>query len=651
MSYKNRFMLFFVFMTLTVQQTKADPPGAPGYEGGGSKSSSQSSRDSKESNAQSAAGNKSSSGNSSQSSRDSKESNAQSAAGNKSSSGNSSQSSRDSKESNAQSAAGNKSSSGNSSQSSRDSKESNAQSAAGNKSSSGNSSQSSRDSKESNAQSAAGNKSSSGNSSQSSRDSKESNAQSAAGNKSSSGNSSQSSRDSKESNAQSAAGNKSSSGNSSQSSRDSKESNAQSAAGKTASSGNSSQSSKDPKESNAQSAAGKTSTTSSPSRGIVGTVQEFAKDFATGMQKVAESISKSKAVENINRIAQETAAASSAGYKNMVDNAGGTIGAGSLGYQEALEADYYSGVKQYYDQNKITVGLVPTGPMSRVYGPVAVSKSPQLAAIDEGFRSGSVSVVGNRLGTTEEHMREFLSDEVYDNLTDIQRLGMQESVLVGGDISKGPIGSATNDVLPNNARGAHFVRDIDSIKGTTTFSVPNLVVIDTNLKKYPQMNYDDQFKSTVKHEIQHAGDYKTYEAAKRTLNDPKASVEQKALAKEVIDRLEPVLAKEAYNELIDGTHMTQGQIDNLMDQYNALSEAQKETLAKQLSYFESAIEVRAFAVDELNQANWAQKYSQSTGISVEDAREIMDSVVEDNGINDPNSPENKFAGSQLKGGI
>lgn len=359
----------------------------------------------------------------------------------------------------------------------------------------------------------------------------------------------------------------------------------------------------------------------------------IAQNFAAGLQRVATNIGLpvARVVQQVSRVISVQVAASTAGVVNMNNSIRGTIGAGGLGYQEAVQAAYNRGVQAYYDANSIpqSARMVPTGPMARTYGMAAVARDPAMASIDAAFNQGSVSVVNVETGTSLQHLREFLGPNLYDSLTDQQRVGAQRSVLVGGTLSTGP--TATSSLGGLGVNLGEYTPNRSALTGATTYSAPGYVVVDTNRTDYA---------TTMRHELQHAGDYENYEAARQVASDTTSSSVERARAQEVVDRLEPVVSQMVYRNLTrTGLAIAAG-----------MSAAQVADLERRRNYLAQAAEVRAFAVDPTNRRGWVDRYSVVSRVSVEEAEAIFDSIVDQAGILDPNSPEAEFANDLLGGG-
>jgi hypothetical protein len=368
--------------------------------------------------------------------------------------------------------------------------------------------------------------------------------------------------------------------------------------------------------------------------GAVTGTTAVAQNFAAGLQRVATNVglTTARVVQQVSRVISVQVSASAAGVVNMNNSIRGTIGAGGLGYQEAVEAAYYRGVEAYYDANNIpqSARMVPTGPMARAYGMAAVARDPVMARIDDAFNQGSVSVVNGQGGTTEQHVREFMGPALYDSLTDVQRLGALRSVLVGGTISTGTGPTRVSDIINPNHAG-YYEPNRSALNGAPADSAPGYVVVDTNTSN---------FASTMQHELQHAGDYETYEEAQRVARDPTASATERAQAQDVIDRLEPVVSQQVYRELTtNGLALRAG-----------MSAAQVAEMERVRNYLAQVAEVRAYAVDLAQRRTWATNYASVSRVSVVEAEAIFDSIVDRAGINDPNSPESEFAGDILDGG-
>lgn len=356
---------------------------------------------------------------------------------------------------------------------------------------------------------------------------------------------------------------------------------------------------------------------------------EMVQSFANGLQRVATRVGTSAArvAQQASRVISVNVAASTAGVVSMNNSIRGTIGAGGLGYQEAVEAAYYRGVAAYYNAQGIPAAarIVPTGPMARAYGMAAVASNPTMAAIDEAFNRGSVSVVSRRTGTSEQQMREFLGAELYDNLTDTQRLATQRSVLVAGTIS----GTSAAPILDAGVLGEY-----DSNQ-SGEYTYDGYVVVDV-----AGSSSGDTYSTIMRHELQHAGDWEAYELARNVLDDESSTDRQRSLAEQVIERLEPVVQQEAYASTMRAANAALGNI----------STAQIMRIAQQYEYLNRLSEVRAYAVDPTNMEGWAVQFSELTGVPLQEARQLISRASITEAINTPLSPENTLSREFMRQG-
>ncbi len=325
--------------------------------------------------------------------------------------------------------------------------------------------------------------------------------------------------------------------------------------------------------------------------------------FSAGLRRVAASIGSTVArvAETAARTINVHASASAAGYQNMVNSVRGSVGAGSVGYREALDAAYYRGVTNYYDRHRITSRMAPTGPMSIIHGPVAVAQDPALQAIDRRFNAGTISVVGTRLGYNRGQMIATIGQAAYQNLSNYQRFGFFNSTVVIGDLTG-------TGLLAPTSLGEYFASG-------------SVIAVDTAIQD------DFSVAESVQHEASHAADFAVRNLVDRVLGSPSSSVpgSLRTLAESIENTVNYRAAGNVYTGWVAENFPVDfgGSIAHGPDATPQTQRAQN-----WVEYSMRTTEMTAFNSNEADRRVWAENNARNLGITQAEARDLLDEFQE-----------------------
>ncbi len=335
--------------------------------------------------------------------------------------------------------------------------------------------------------------------------------------------------------------------------------------------------------------------------GAVTGTTAVAQNFAAGLQRVATAIGSTVArvAETAARTIAVHAGASAAGYQGMVSSSVGAAKPGDVNYKQALDAAYYRGVKAYYDKHAIVSRIVPTGPMARIYGPVAVANSAALRAVDQKFNAGQISVVGAELGYTPAQIATAVGLNTYQTLTDYQRYGLLNSTVVTGDLTG-------TGLLDTDTLGQY-----DPSAG--------VIAVDTNDQDAAGV------ASTIQHEASHAADFAVKELVDRVMASTSSNIPQslKDLAASIQEEVESRVAGSYYT----GEIAQQYPVDYAGSIAHGTDSSPRAQRAH--NYVEYAMEVTetiAYSVDPVQRQRWAEMTAMALGITQQEAAGLLNDL-------------------------
>ncbi len=343
-------------------------------------------------------------------------------------------------------------------------------------------------------------------------------------------------------------------------------------------------------------------------------ISPAVEQMSDGLKQLADRLK-----EPVSRIANTAIQASrvalnaaSAGAVNMRNSIRGTIGAGTVGYQEALDAAFYRGVKDYYDKNNITSRVVPTGPMSRVHGYQAVKNDPALQQIDDKFNNGTLSVVGERLGYTPDQVRAAVGTQAYSTLNSYEKYGVSKSVVVSGDLTSVP-GAMSH--------GAIAEYSLTNGVGRITVDIAN--------------HTPEEVAGTLKHEARHAADFAVLDAVQRSLASEQASQELKDLAESIYNEMLDRAFGNWYSEDPEsGSHLVTTDDKPLaesfpLDIYGSITGADTprvERARNAVNYYFEVTEAMAYNSTPAQKDQWAGEMARALGITQQEARNLHEAI-------------------------
>ncbi len=310
-----------------------------------------------------------------------------------------------------------------------------------------------------------------------------------------------------------------------------------------------------------------------------------------------------------------------AGAQAQENSIRGTIGIDSYGAELVMKRAFDNGVAKSYIAQGLDPALQPvaSGPMQRALAGVQITQEIRNFAVefDEQYRNTAayVTVPGQITSATAAR----IVGPLYDSLSELQKLGAQNSFMIAGNIDLKRLGCDYQSCqTPDNISG---------------IAPGGLVLVQTNTTN-AVIPFDEH--DILAHELNHAGDFAITHLMNAYVKDPSLSAAEKEAAMNALRIFEMVssdFSREGANAF-----------------YAAASNAGKVDQAgiDTIAYLAGYSEILAYQATDANLANYKNNISIHLKISPQEASKLVDDLINSPTILEIEKTQADYAGEFLK---